>query len=132
MAAASWYLFRGALRSRRVLRRTNCRRRHLRLMIEPLEPRQLLHAGPHGGAGTLFDEHEAVMRLIDFDEIHNVAPGGATPNYFYVARDGDGNPTTPNYWSELSNWSIKTYDSTSNTPGFTEGAARHLPANGDD
>ena len=47
------------------------------LAMEPLEDRRLLSTAPHGGGGTLFDEHEAVLRLVDFPNIHDVAPGGA-------------------------------------------------------
>src|SRR5262245_51007389 len=84
--------------SRRSDVKSHLARRVFRLRLEKLESRLLMHA-----AGTLGDEHEAVMALIDFKEIH------ATPDNptFYVARDGNG--PAPNYWSDFHNWRIATY-----------------------
>src|SRR5262245_26287031 len=96
-------------------------RRLLRLRVETLESRLLLH-----GAGTVGDEHEAVMRLIEFSEIHRTA---ANPIY-YVAQDGDGDATTPNLWSNVSNWLKETYDLA--TDSFIASPADHLPTTGDD
>lgn len=88
----------------------------------------MMDGAPHGGAGTLFDEHEAVLRLIDFDTIHNVAAGGATRNYFYVAQDHDADAAGNYPWSDLDNWTKVVYDGAA----FVSGPADHLPATGDD
>src|SRR5262245_19728093 len=96
-------------------------RQLLRLRVETLEARLLLHA-----AGTLGDEHEAVLHLVEFTEIHRAA---ANP-VFYVAQDGDANPATPNLWSDVSNWLKETYDP--GTDSFVASLADHLPTTGDD
>jgi hypothetical protein len=96
-------------------------RRLLRLRVETLEARLLLH-----GAGTLADEHEAVMELVAFSDIHRTA---SNPVY-YVAQDGDADAATPNLWSNLSNWLKETYNTTTDT--FDATAADHLPTTGDD
>lgn len=100
-------------------------RQRNRLRVELLEARLMMHSAPHAGAGTLFDEHEAVMHLIDFDEIHRSA---SNPVY-YIARDGDSDPKTTNLWSDLNNWSKATFDTS--TSSFTISAAEHLPTTGD-
>lgn len=108
-------------------------RRFSRPGVESLESRQLLHGGPHGGAGTLFDEHTAVMRLVDFEAIHDVAPGGPTTNYFYVAQDPDGDANTPNLWSDLNSWVKATYDPADPAlEDFIPIPADRLPSTGDD
>lgn len=108
------------LRRHQQIVRTDARRL-MRLRVESLEQRLLLH-----GAGTLGDEHEAVMHLIEFDELHRSA---SNPTY-YVAKDGDANPATPNLWSNVSNWLKETYDPATDT--FLASAADHLPTTGDD
>ncbi len=100
------------------------RRFRTRLVAEPLEPRQLMHAGPHAGGGMLSDEHEAVMRLVDFATIHRAADDAA----YYVARDAS--PATPNVWSDVSNWVVRTFDAATQT--FVDAPAAHLPTTGDD
>jgi len=100
------------------------RRPRPRLATESLEPRQLMHAAPHGGGGMLFDEHEAVMRLVDFATIHQDADAGA----YYVARDAS--PATPNVWSDVANWTVRSFDAS--TQAFVDAPATHLPATGDD
>lgn len=100
-------------------------RQRNRLRVEMLEARLLMHSSPHSGGGTLFEEHEAVMRLIDFDEIHSTA---SNPVY-YIAKDGDSNPNTTNLWSDLSNWSKATFNTS--TSSFVISAAEHLPTTGD-
>jgi hypothetical protein len=100
--------------------------------LERLESRRLLDAAPpHGGGGTLFDEHEAVLRLVDFANIHDVAPGGSTTNYYYVATDTEANIADGTYhWSDVNNWSKEVYDPGSNTFNLTQ--ATQLPGTGDD
>jgi len=82
--------------------------------------------GAHGGVGTQFDEHDAVMDLIAFESIH------ATPSnpVFYVAKDGDANASTPNLWSDRNNWIKKSFNSAQNQ--FDASPADHLPTTGDD
>src|SRR5262245_14748052 len=111
-------------------------RRLIRLRVETLESRLLLH-----GAGTLEDEHEAVMQLISFQEIHNpnfqllhnitpaTSPYSAT-NYFYQAVDSDQALDGNYYWSDVDNWLKETYDPI--TDSFIATAADHLPTTGDD
>src|SRR5262245_52681715 len=94
MAGSLLRMLRWTVSGRRRVTQT-AKRRMLRLRVESLEARRLLH-----GAGTLGDEHEAVMALIDFGEIHRTA---SNPVY-YVAQDGDANAATANLWSNLSNW----------------------------
>ena len=86
----------------------------------------MMDGAPHTGAGTLFDEHHAVMELIDFEEIHATASNPV----FYVGKDGDSNPNTPSLWSDLKNWSINTFNGS--TKKFDESPAKHLPTTGDD
>ena len=86
-------MLRSAPARRRVSSRWSLSGRSPRLAFDSLESRCLLAGGPpHGGGGTLFDEHEAVMRLVDFSTIHAVAPNGPTANDYYLARDADQNP----------------------------------------
>src|SRR5262245_48370503 len=111
-------------------------RRMIRLRVETLEARLLLH-----GAGTLGDEHEAVMQLIEFESIHNpnfqqlhnitpaTSPFSAT-NDFYQAVDVDIAPDGNYYWSDVDNWLKETYDPI--TDSFIATAAEHLPTTGDD
>src|SRR5262245_36392959 len=111
-------------------------RRMIRLRVETLEARLLLH-----GAGTLGDEHEAVMQLIEFESIHNpnfqqlhnitpaTSPFSAT-NDFYQAVDVDIAPDGNYYWSDVDNWLKETYDPI--TDSFVATAAEHLPTTGDD
>src|SRR5262245_10362826 len=96
-------------------------RRLLRLRVETLESRLLLH-----GAGTLSDEHEAVMRLIEFEEIHR----SASAPVYYVAQDGDLSSPADVLWSDVRNWLTRTFDPATNT--FVTASAVHVPANGDD
>lgn len=100
------------------------RRPRSRLATEPLESRRLMHSSPHGGGGMLFDEHEAVMQLVDFATIHRDADH---PSY-YVARDAS--PATPNVWSDVSNWAVRSFDAA--TQAFIDAPATHLPTTGDD
>lgn len=85
----------------------------------------MLHGSPHL-VGTLADEHEAVMDLIAFESIHQTASN----NVYYVARDGDADPLTPNLWSDVKNWIQATYDVTNKA--FVSSPAAHLPTTGDD
>ena len=125
MASYLWCALRKSL-SRRQSTVQLAKRRTFRLRVEALEARLLMDAAPHGGVGTLADEHAAVMRLVDFDEIHRTA---ANPVY-YVARDGAADATTPNLWSDVQNWLKQTYDPA--TDSFVETVAEHLPTTGDD
>lgn len=114
---------------RRAAGRSTLRRSTL-LAVEALESRRLLDGAPHGGGGTLFDEHEAVLRLVDFQAIHNVAPGGTTSNVYYSAKDVEQNADGSYRWSDVNNWVKQTYDPTSLT--FTATPADRLPSTGDD
>src|SRR5262245_42138239 len=127
MAGSFLRTLRLAIAGRREIHRTEARRR-LRLQVEGLEGRLMMDAA-HGGSGTLSDEHEAVMRLIDFHEIHETL---ANPVY-YVARDGNG--ADPNYWSDVRNWSVKQFTVDPADPTsflFATSDATHLPSTGDD
>ena len=124
MAGSLVCLLRSAVSSRQSSLKSKARRK-LRLRIESLEARLLLHGSPHL-VGTLADEHEAVMDLIAFESIHQTA---SNPVY-YVATDGDANPLTPNLWSDVKNWLQATYDATNKA--FVSSPAAHLPTTGDD
>lgn len=124
MAGSLVCLFRSAVSSQRSLLKSKARRK-FRLQLESPEARQMLHGSPHG-IGTLADEHEAVMDLIAFETIHQTA---SNPVYF-VARDGDADPLTPNLWSDVKNWLQSAYDVT--TKAFVTSPAMHLPTTGDD
>ncbi len=116
---------RAAISSRKNILKSKARRK-LQLQLESLELRLMFDGSPHGGVGTLFDEHEAVMDLISFESIHHTA---SNPSY-YVATDGDANPSTPNLWSDRKNWLKKTYDPVG--ARFVSSLADHLPTTGDD
>src|SRR5262245_10294419 len=144
MTRSIWFL----LRTDRVRRNVvSVKRRLLRLRVEALERREMLHAGPHGGAGTLFDEHLAVMELINFAEIHSPVDdqGQSKTNFtattfYYQAQDGDSDPATPNFWSDPNNWVKLMYDPVSGDflpPVCPDAAtdcptADHIPTTGDD
>ena len=124
MAGSLVCLLRSAVSSRRTFLKSK-KRQTFRLQLESLEARQMLHGSPHL-VGTLADEHEAVMDLIAFESIHQTA---SNPVY-YVARDGDADPLTPNFWSDVKNWLQATYDVTNKA--FVSSPAAHLPTTGDD
>ena len=126
MAGTLFCVLRAAISSRRNLLKSTARRK-FRLQLESLETRYMFDGGAsHGGIGTLFNEHEAVMELIDFASIHRTT---SNPVY-YVARDGDSEPTTPNLWRDVGNWLKYTYSANSNE--FVSSPADHLPSTGDD
>ena len=125
MACSLFRVLRAAISTRPNLLQSSARRK-LRLHLESLETRFMFDGSPHGGTGTLFNEHVAVMELIEFASIHHTT---SNPVY-YVARDGDSNSTTPNLWHDVSNWLKETYNATSNQ--FDSSPAEHLPTTGDD
>src|SRR5262249_4175812 len=140
MARTFLSALRAALFSRRAYKANpSAARRRLRLKLEALEPRQLLAAAPpHTGGGTLFDEHDAVMQLVQFNTIHDVAAGGATANYYYQATGKVADPIDHTYhWSDVRNWVLETWDASPdptdlNAQSFVPTPAQHLPMTGDD
>ena len=81
MAGTLCNVLRAAISIRRNLLKSTARRK-FRLQLESLETRCMFDGGsPHGGIGTLFNEHAAVMELIEFASIHHTT---TNPDY-YVA-----------------------------------------------